>query len=327
MRTCLFWVSLLFIQASFADEAVRPPLRIGVLPFGSLNWELSVLQSEGLDKKNNLSPLETVPVANAEAGKIALLGHRVDVIVSDWIWVASQREQGRDVKFYPYSTTLGALMVPANSPIHNVSDLKNRKLGVAGGALDKNWLLLKAMVQKSTGQDLEQMTTPVYGAPPLLNQQLQQGRLDAVLNYWNFAAKLEAKGFRRVLDGQGILQGLGVTANIPSLGYVFNGTWADTDAGSMKRFFDALGSAKNLICEDDKVWKNVAKLTEETEPKTQDSLRVHYCAGRVKSFGEAERRAVGDVYALLHRVGGTQVTGRSPTLPEGVFWSDWTNQP
>lgn len=321
MRTGLILLSLLFcIPLNIAAETSQP-VRIGVLPFGTLNWEISVLQSGALNRDESL-PIETVPVANAEAGKIALLGERVDVIVSDWIWVAGQRERRRDLQFYPYSSTVGALMVPADSPIKTVSDLKGRKLGVAGGNLDKNWLLLKAMVAKTWGFDLEQAATPVFGAPPLLNQQLLQGRLDAVLNYWNFAAKLEAQGFRKILDGQAIQQGLGVTTVIPSLGYVFRESWAKADAARMNRLFERLQKARNLICEDQNVWQKVAKLSEETDPRIQENLRNGYCAGRVQRLGEAERKAVADIYTLLHRLGGEQVTGQTGVLPDGVFGSE-----
>ena len=37
-------------------------------------------------------------------------------------------------------------------------------------------------------------------APPLLSEQLKLGRLDAVLTFWNFAARLDADGFVRVID-------------------------------------------------------------------------------------------------------------------------------
>ena len=319
MRFFLFFVSLLFLQASMAEDHLKT-VRIGVLPFGSLNWEISVLRSEGLDQKARLQ-IETITAANAEAGKIALLGNQVDIIVSDWIWVASQREQHRDFQFYPYATTLGALMVPPHSPIRTVSDLKNRKLGVAGGSLDKNWLLLKAMVLKTAGLDLSQSASLVFAAPPLINQQLQQGKLDAVLNYWNFAAKLEARGYRKLVDGAALLQGLGFSASIPNLGYVFRGDWAHADTEGARRLFEALRTAKNLICEDDKVWKKLVPLTEETEPAVQDALRANYCAGRVKYFGDPEKKAIAEIYSLLYQAGGVQVTGRSPTLPDQVFWS------
>jgi hypothetical protein len=90
-------------------------------------------------------------------------------------------------------------MVAASSPIRTFADLKGGKLAVAGGAIDKNWLLLQAAM-KQDGIDLKSQASIVYGAPPLLAAKTVSGEMDATLNYWNFCAALEAKGFRRVGD-------------------------------------------------------------------------------------------------------------------------------
>ncbi len=55
------------------------------------------------------------------------------------------------MKFLPYSSTEGALMVPGDSPVRSVADLAGKRLGVAGGPLDKNWLLLRARPARRTG--------------------------------------------------------------------------------------------------------------------------------------------------------------------------------
>jgi ABC-type nitrate/sulfonate/bicarbonate transport system substrate-binding protein len=81
---------------------------------------------------------------------------------------------GDNLVFYPYSSALGAVMVPANSPIKGIADLKGKKLGVAGGPLDKSWLLLQALARRS-GIDLKTEAAIAYGAPPLLTQKALQG--------------------------------------------------------------------------------------------------------------------------------------------------------
>lgn len=293
-----------------------PSLKIGVLAFGTLNWELAVIRDEGLDKKHRTA-IETVPLASAEAGRIALQGGSVDMAVGDWIWVAAQRAQGLDFTFAPYSTSAGALMVPADSPIRSVADLKGKRLGIAGGGLDKNWLLLRALARKQQGLDLDQAVEKTFGAPPLLNQELQQGKLDAVLNYWNYAAKLEAQGYRKVLDGREIQRGLGIEADVPALGYIFHEGWAKSNEAALAGFFRAADEAKKLICDSDATWRKVAPLTQESDGKVQAALRQHYCAGRVGEFGAAERTAAGAIYALVRQTG----EGKSDVLPTGVFWA------
>ena len=91
---------------------------------------------------------EVLELASPEAGKIALRAGNADIVVSDWLWVSRERALGAKLTFYPYSSALGAVMVPASSPIQTLADLKGRKLAVAGGPIDKNWLLLQAWLKQ-----------------------------------------------------------------------------------------------------------------------------------------------------------------------------------
>ena len=140
---------------SFAAE--KTTIRIGVQASGTLEWELQALQDNPQVKSADFE-LQIQPVANAEAGKIALQSGAVDMIVSDWIWVSSLRATGADFTFYPYSNTSGALVVAENSPIHSIAELKGKRLGIAGGELDKNWLLLQALAQKGCFRMLNKPT-------------------------------------------------------------------------------------------------------------------------------------------------------------------------
>ena len=69
---------------------------------------------------------------------------------------------------------------------------------MAGGPLDKSWLMLRALMIRKHGFDPDKDTTKTFAAPPLLNEQVRNGGVDAVLNYWHFAARLKAAGLREV---------------------------------------------------------------------------------------------------------------------------------
>ena len=193
---------------SFAADTIR----LAVQKTGTVAWELAVIRAHGLDKEAGLT-IEVAELASPEAGKIALRGGSADVIVSDWLWVSRERGLGAKLTIYPYSSALGAVMVAASSPIRTFADLKGRKLAVAGGAIDKNWLLLLAAM-KQDGIDLKSQASIVYGAPPLLAAKTVSGEMDATLNYWNFCAALEAKGFRRVGGIEDVLPKLGAKGRI-----------------------------------------------------------------------------------------------------------------
>jgi NitT/TauT family transport system substrate-binding protein len=316
MKIYHFFIMLCLMMASNCFATEKTTIRIGVQAGGTVEWELSAL---AVDPAADFQ-IELHTLANAEAGKIALQSNAVDMIVSDWIWVSSLRAQGEDVTFYPYSSTVGGLVVAENSPIHNVKDLNGKRLGIAGGELDKNWLLLQALAQKES-LDLNKSVEKTFGAPPLINEQIKQNRVDAALTYWNFAAKLEATGYRSIIDGKGILKALGITENVPSLGYVFKQSWGQAHATAVNHFFTASSAAKKLLCNDDAAWQKVIPLTKVDDIATQKLLRQRYCAGSIEQWGEKEQQAAAQIYTLLKNLSNNQLTGKSETLQAGTFWS------
>lgn len=317
LKLLLIGIYLFVSGSSFAAE--KTTIRIGVQASGTLEWELSALQQDPETRSADFQ-LEIQHVANAEAGKIALQSGAVDMIISDWIWVSRLRATGADFTFYPYSNTSGALVVAEKSLIHSVKDLKGKRLGIAGGELDKNWLLLQALAQKEQ-LDLNASVEKTFGAPPLINEQIKQNRVDAVLNYWHFAARLEAQGYRQIIDGKGILKGLGITENVPSIGYVFKQSWAENHKQAVNSFFKASKKAKNRLCTSDAAWQKIIPLTRIDDLSTQNILRRRYCEGRIEHWGEQEQQAAGRIYTMLRNLSRNQLTGQSENLQPGTFWS------
>jgi len=317
MKMIFLLLSLLLSTNSLAEE--KTVIRIGVQAGGTVEWELPVVQ-EALKAKSADFELEIKHVANVEAGKAALQSGAVDIIVSDWIWVSSLREKGADFTFYPYADTSGALVVPSDSGIHSLSDLKGKRLGIAGGELDKNWLLLQALASQQQEIDIDSTVEKVFGTPPLINEQIKQGRIDAALTYWHFAARLEAEGYRTIIDGRSILQGLGIQEAVANLGYVFKQNWADQHSQSLKQFFDAGKQARKTLCSTDAAWQKIIPLTKIDDELTQKHLRQSYCAGNIDQWGEAEQKAAEKVYVLLHKQSKQALTGKSEQLQTGTFW-------
>ncbi|MGY6276036.1 ABC transporter substrate-binding protein [Methylomonas sp. MgM2] len=318
MKILLFLGFALFSNMIVAENVT--PIRLGVLASGTLAWELAAMKNEGLLKNKDFE-LDSVAVANQQAGKVALQAGKVDMIISDWIWTSGMRANGSDYTFYPYSASAGGLMVPSDSDIHSLADLSGKKLGIAGGELDKNWFLLKALGQQQR-LDLNKSVEKIYGAPPLLNQQLTSRRIDALLTYWHFAAQLEAQGYKQLMSGEDIIRELGIKEAVPSIGYVFKQSWADQHKAALREFFKTARAAKDRLCDSDLAWEKIISLTGTDNAETQKQLRARYCRGRVASWGEAEQKAAEKIYQLLSQLRGNKLTEKSEQLQAGTFWSE-----
>jgi NitT/TauT family transport system substrate-binding protein len=316
VRTLL--AAAIFAIAPVAARCGAETIRVAVQKTGTFAWELAVIRAHRLDKEAGLS-IQVTELASPEAGKIALRAGNADIMVSDWLWVSRERGLGAKLTFYPYSSALGAVMAPESSPIRTLADLKGRKLAVAGGPIDKSWLLLQAWL-KQDGIDLKSEATIVYGAPPLLAAKALGGEMDAVVNYWNFAAALEAKGFRRIAGIEDLLPKLGAKGRIAMVGYVFDEAWASANEDAAARFIAMTRKAKEILSTSDAEWVKIAPLTGAADAATLRAYRDRYREGiprRLIADEEADARVL---YRVLASVGGRELVGPAQELDPGTFY-------
>jgi NitT/TauT family transport system substrate-binding protein len=276
---------------------------------GTLAWELDVIKTHGLDRKLDLV-IEPIELASTEAGKIALKGGSADLMLSDWLWVARERSLGDGLVFYPSSSTLGAVMVPAQSPIRELIDLKGKKLAIAGGPLDKSWLLLQGLARRS-GIELKKQATIVYGAPPLLAEKALQGESDA---------DLESKGQKRAIAMDDVMKGLGSKGPVAIVGYTFEGAWAARNRSAVDRFLEAARQAKDILASSEAEWQRLSPRIRVTDASALAIYRQRYGEGierRPIAEEEADARAL---YRVLAEIGGAELVGPARELAAGTFY-------
>jgi NitT/TauT family transport system substrate-binding protein len=319
-RTVILRILLLVLLALVVQHArAADSIRVAAQRTGTLAWELEVIRDHEIDRHLNLT-IETTELASTEAGQIALKGGSADVILTDWLWVARERALGDDLVFYPYSSSLGAVMVPANSPIQNIIDLKGKKLGIAGGPLDKSWLLLRALARRF-GVDLKNQANIAYGAPPLLSQKALQGETDATLTFWNFAAGLEAKGMRPAIAMADVMRQLGATAPVAMIGYVFDGRWAEHRRDVLDRFFSATDTAKKILANSPEEWQRLAPRIGVSDAMALDIYRRRYLQGVARRPLAEEEANAQALYHVLAEIGGPDLVGPAHELDPGTYYS------
>lgn len=301
---------LLVATAARAEAAIR----VGSLRFGSLAWELDVIWRQGLARGFGL---EVVEFATGPASQVALQAGNVDVVLQDWLWVSRQRAAGAGWTMVPVPAALGAVMAAPGSGIREVADLRGKRLGIAGGPLDKSWLLLRLFGQRKAGLDLDGAVEKVFGPPPLVMEQLRAGRVDAALTYWPFAARGQAQGLEAVLPMADVLAGLGVPRDMEMLGFVFAEAWAGRNRAALGHFIAVLQSARVVLQTSDAEWEAIAPLTGARGARELAQVRDWYRRGFPGTFDPAEAARL---FGLFAEVGGAALVGPSKALAPGTFW-------
>lgn len=315
VRILLLAMATLTISAANAADRIR----VAVQKTGTFAWEIEILKANGLDRQAGID-IETTELASTEAGKIALESNSVDLMLSDWLWVARERALGGDFTFYPYSSALGGVMVPAASSINGIADLKGKRLAVAGGPLDKSWLLLQALGRRS-GIDLKTQASIVYGAPPLLQQKALEGESDATLTFWNFCADLEAHGMRRAVAMADVMKSLGAAGPVAMVGYVFDATWAQRNRGPLERFFAITRAAKDILAKSPAAWQRLAPRIGTSDAAALEVYRDRYLEGIPRRTVDAERADAAKLYTVLADIGGPELVGPASTLDPHTFYT------
>jgi NitT/TauT family transport system substrate-binding protein len=293
-------------------------LRVASLKFGSLSWVLETIKAEGLAEAAGLK-LVVIDVATNQAGPVALLSGDADVIVSDWTWALRQRGLGEHLKFAPYSSALGAVMVAKDSPIAQLADLQGKKLGVAGGAIDKSWLLLRAYSKKTFGKDVALTAEPVFGAAPLLTEEMRSGRLDAVLNFWTYAARLSGAGYRKLIGMDEVLKALDINP-VPSLvGFIWREETEAKNGPAIAAFLDVVAKANAILAKSDPAWDRIRNLVKPENDAEFAAIKTYYREGIPPPWSAADTRAAEKLTQVLTGAGAAELMGGDTRFDPKLF--------
>ena len=320
MKRILISIFYLFIINIYASENLVKKLKVGVLAYGTVNWELDVIKHNNLDKKNGFE-LEVMKLASKNATSIALQSNSVDIIVTDWLWVNTQRANNGDFTFYPYSKATGTLYLAKDSKVKSFLDLQGKDVGVAGGPVDKTWLILRAYTKFKYGKDLKDIINPIFAAPPILLKKLNDKSLDATINFWHFNAKAKAKGARTIISMDEVLSQLGVKEEIPLIGWTFRRDIALKNPGIYNSFIKASLQAKEILLNDEKEWNRIKTLMKVKNNATFEALKDGYKNGVIKSFNKNNIEDSKKVFEILLKEGGKKLLKNSKELDLKTFWN------
>lgn len=299
-------------------RAAPNPLRLASVKFGSLSWVIATIRALELDKKAGLS-IEVIDVASNQAGPVALLASGADVIVSDWTWAMRQRALGEKLKFSPYSSALGSVVVPEKSEISGIGGLEGKVLGVAGSAIDKSWLLLRAYSKKVLGRDMAQYAHPSFGAAPLLAEEIRSGRIDAVLNFWTYSARLTGSGFKEILTIDDVMKDLGIDPVPALVGFIWKEDYESVHGREITQLLGIVQEANAVLATDDSAWERLRPLVKPASDGEFHSIIASYRAGIPQPWGEAEVKSAQKLMQVLVEAGDAELMGHGTEFDPKLF--------
>lgn len=311
-------ISILLL--SIISLQAQENLRIGVLAFGTVNWELDVLKHHNLDKKYGFN-LDVVELASKNAQLVSLQSKDVNMIVNDWIWVNTQKAKGKNFSFYPYSKATGTLLVNENSNINTLLDLKGKHLGIAGGVYDKTWLLFRAYSKSKYDIDLKDIVNPLFASAPILYKKMQDDSLQAAINFWHFNAKLESKNIKALIEISEILKELDIQKDVSFVGWTFDTKFANENKDLINAFLKASKESKEILKNSDEEWNRIKEQMSVKNDKEFEALKNGYKKGIIEEFDENSIGDLQKVFKILLKEGGEKFVEDSTSLDNSIFWN------
>ena len=212
--------------------------------------------------------------------------------------MARERTLGDKLLFTPYSTALGCVAAPKDSPVHALADLAGRSLGVAGGPLDKSWLMVQARRAEGRRSISTKAASPPTARRRCIAEKLASGELDAALEFWTFCVDLETRGFRRAIDMADVEKALGASGPVAMTGYVFSEEFAKDHGDALGAFSPPRRKAREALASDPALWAPIKARLRLADDAALETYRKRYARGRAEAPG---RRGGGGREGALSR--------------------------
>lgn len=300
--------------------ASLPVLRLTSVKSGSVGWVIETILAEGIDKKHGFD-LQPIEVATNQAAPVALLAGEADVTVSDWTWALRQRSKGQDFKFAAYSSALGSLVVPKDSPVQTLGDLEGKKIGVAGTGTDKSWVLLRAYSRKTLGKDIAKITDTVFGAAPLITEEFKSGRLDACLNFWTYAARLTGGGARQIISIADVIKGMDISPSPPLVGFIWSEKAEKDNALPVQNLLAALDDANGLLAKSEAAWERLRPLVKPANDAEFEAIKSYFRSGITGPWSAEDTAAAEKMTKLLIELGDSELVGDGTRFDPNLFYT------
>jgi len=236
----------------------RPPgdggtVRIMISPVGTMGMAPAVIKKHGFDKKHGFN-LEVVSYSDQKTPTAAIQGGSAEMIVFDWLATARLRAAGTPVVgIAPFLTYINSVMVPKDSPLKTLADLRGKRVGVQNKT-GFDWIIMQAAAQKLYKMDIGKEAEVREGAVPLLRGLIEKGDLDATQMWNSLAPEMLASGrYRTMVTIRELTQQMGLPT-VPFLMFSMREDYARQHPGNARAFVAAYRDAADVLMKDEAIW-------------------------------------------------------------------------
>jgi NitT/TauT family transport system substrate-binding protein len=270
-RKALATLALALAAAAVADAGSArsqgaPTLRFAVIGSAGQSEVPFAVQQAGLDKKYGIT-IQIIDYAAPGQQYNMFRSGAADIAGGNFIDLLRQRKGGNAIQaIHGFQGYNNAFVVKPDSSVKAFADLKGRKVGTFGTTF-LDWLIVRAAGKKAYNVDLQTDARLVSGAPPLLNQFLARGEVDATLQFSSLTLAPIARGEQRVLiDLPALMKAAGFRSDVFYVQWIITEKWAKANPQALTRLPKMLGEAYALLRQDDGLWPALAQRINITDP-------------------------------------------------------------
>lgn len=291
------------------EPAEPAPIRFASIESAGQSAVPKVMTDEGIAADNGL---EVDIVAYAQPGQQYTLiqSGEADVIAGNILDLHRQRDAGTDIQaFWGFQGYNNPIVVLPDSDIVEFGDLEGRTIGQFGTTF-LDWLALRAAGQGAYGIDLETDAELVNASPPLLNQALDNGEVDATLQFSSLALAPVFNGEQRVVTTvYDVIEAAGLDPDSLYLVWIISEEWLNENPGGLEQLQTAMAETYDVLDTDDSVWPDLAALVGITDPALVDAFVDAERDHINPPFNATLLASTQDVLDAMNAVVGTEVTG------------------
>lgn len=291
-------------------------IRMMASPYGTQSFIPFVIKKYKLDEKYGFD-LERISFADAKASSAALQTGGAEMAILDWTGLSLMRNAGLDViGIAPFLTYVSVIVVPADSPIQGIADLKGKKFGIFSRT-SSDWILVDAAARKNHGLDLAKEAELQEGAPTLLRGALEQGNIDATIMFSSISPDMIASGkYKGIFTIRDVTEDLGLPL-APYLMIATTERYAKEKPQNVKAFVAAYKEVVEILKSDQSVWDEQGanmKLSGEALTVYRDQIRRDL----LTSFTPETSDTLKKTFAILKETVGSDALGMQE-LPETIL--------